>query len=143
MLEVDRRSKRESIMNSIGPDESVGRLVSPAVAMVSPTATLRAAVDAMAADRLGLLVVADVKGPLGVISERDIVLAVADDLDLEEERVRDHCVTDIVSVDEATSVQEAARAMAAAEIRHLGVSRDGSLFGVISVRDVLRALTDA
>jgi CBS domain-containing protein len=128
-------------MDSIGTHESVGRLVSPAVAMVNPSATLRAAVDAMAADRLGLLVVTDVNGPIGVISERDIVLAVADDLDLEEERVRDHCVTDIVSVDEATSVLEAARAMAAAEIRHLGVSRDGSLFGVISVRDVLSALT--
>jgi CBS domain-containing protein len=143
MLKMEFSSMKEVDMDSIGADESVGRLVSPAVAMVSPTATLRDAVEAMAADRLGLLVVTDVKGPIGVISERDIVLAVADDLDLEEERVRDHCVTDIVSVDETTSVREAARTMAAAEIRHIGVSRDGSLFGVISVRDVLRVLTAA
>jgi CBS domain-containing protein len=143
MLKMEFSSMKEVDMDSIGADESVGRLVSPAVAMVSPTATLRDAVEAMAADRLGLLVVTDVKGPIGVISERDIVLAVADDLDLEEERVRDHCVTDIVSVDETTSVREAARTMAAAEIRHIGVSRDGSFFGVISVRDVLRVLTAA
>jgi CBS domain-containing protein len=140
MLRNAGEPAKESVMDSIGRNDPVGRLVSPAVAMVNPTATLRAAVDAMAADRLGLLVVTDVKGPIGVISERDVVLAVAENLDLDEERVRDHCAIDIVSVDEATTVIEAARTMAAAEIRHLGVSRDGSLVGVISVRDLIKVL---
>jgi CBS domain-containing protein len=122
-------------------EDAIGRLVSPAVATIGPTATLRAAVDAMAADRLGLLVVVDANGPSGVIGERDIVMAVADALDLDEERVRDHATLDVVSVDEQVSVLEAARMMADAEIRHLGVERDGALFGVVSVRDVLRVLT--
>jgi CBS domain-containing protein len=118
----------------------VGLLVSPAVATIHPTATLRAAVESLAADRLGLLVVADASGVAGVISERDIVTAIAEDTDLTQERVRDHCASEIVSVDEAVSVEHAAQAMADAEIRHLAVTRDGAVIGVVSVRDVLTVL---
>jgi len=121
---------------------SIGDLVSPAVATIVPTATLRAAVDAMVADGLGLLVVTDANGPTGVIGERDIVVALSDDLGIDEERVRDHCSNEIVGVDVAASIEDAARAMADAQIRHLAVTRDGVVVGVVSVRDVLRALVD-
>ena len=127
-------------MGGAGTSEPIGGLVSPAVATVGSTATLRQAADTMAADGLGLLVVADANGPVGVLSERDIVVAIAEELDLDEERVRDHCADDIVSVDEGASVADAARAMADAQIRHLAVTRDGSVVGVVSVRDVLRVL---
>jgi CBS domain-containing protein len=118
----------------------IGELVSPAVATILPTATLREAAGAMAADGLGLLVVADATGPSGVLSERDVVVAMSEDLDPDDERVRDHCSPEIVSVDEAASVEDAARAMADAQIRHLAVTRDGAVIGVVSVRDVLRVL---
>jgi CBS domain-containing protein len=124
-------------MTRSGP---VGHLVSPAVATIQPSATLRSAVESMAADRLGLLVVADAGGVTGVISERDIVAALAEDAVLEEERVRDHCSSEIVSVDEGSSIAGAAQAMADAEIRHLAVTREGAVIGVVSVRDVLRVL---
>jgi CBS domain-containing protein len=118
----------------------IGELVSPAVATIGPTATLRQAVDAMVADGLGLLVVTDANGPTGVLSERDIVVALSEDLGIDEERVRDHCSSEIVGVDVDASVEDAARAMADAQIRHLAVTRDGAVVGVVSVRDVLRAL---
>jgi CBS domain-containing protein len=127
-------------MGGSGTMDPVGGLVSPAVATILPTATLREAADAMVADGLGLLVVADPGGPTGVLSERDIVAAVADGLEVDEERVRDHCSDDIVSVDEDASIEDAARAMADAQIRHVAVTRDGAVIGVVSVRDVLRAL---
>jgi len=131
---------RRREMSANGRHGPVGDLLSPAVAMILPTATLRAAVEAMAADGLGLLVVAEASGPIGVLSERDIVAAIAEDLDLAEERVRDHCNDEIVAVDVAASVEDAARAMADAQIRHLAVTREGQVVGVVSVRDVLRIL---
>jgi CBS domain-containing protein len=94
----------------------------------------------MVADGLGLLVVAEATGPTGVLSERDLVVAISEELDLTVERVRDHCAEEIVAVDEGVSVEDAARAMAEAQIRHLAVSRDGSVYGVVSVRDVLGVL---
>jgi CBS domain-containing protein len=129
-------------MATNGRQGPIGELVSPAVATILPTATLRAAVEAMVADGLGLLVVAEATGPTGVLSERDIVAAIAEDLDLDEERVRDHCSDEIVAVDAEASVEDAARAMADAQIRHLAVTRDGQVIGVVSVRDVLRILVN-
>lgn len=121
-------------------EDPVRLLVSPAVATVGPTATLRTAADTMAEDGLGLLVVADADGPSGVLSEPDLIVAIAEGLDLDEERVRDHCADDVVGVDEDATITEAARAMADAQIRHLTVTREGAVVGVVSVRDVLRAL---
>ncbi len=129
-------------MGGRGDGGPIGALMAPAVATILPTATLRQAAEAMMADGLGLLVVADVNGPTGVLSERDIVAAVSEDLDLELERVRDHGSDEIVSVDDEASVADAARAMADAQIRHLAVTRAGAVVGVVSVRDVLRALVD-
>jgi CBS domain-containing protein len=121
---------------------AVGPLVHAAVATIGPSATLRDAVEALASDGLGLLVVVDATGVQGVISERDVIAAVAEGLELDVERVRDHCADDIVSVDEDTSVEDAARTMAGAGIRHLAVSRGGDIFGVVSIRDVLTVLID-
>jgi len=129
-------------MSGTRAKDPIGGLVSPAVATVLPTATLRQAAEAMIADGLGLLVLADASGPVGVLSERDIVNAISEVLDVDEERVRDHSSGDIVSVDEGASVEDAARTMADAQIRHLAVTRDGAVVGVVSVRDVLRALVD-
>jgi len=129
-------------MSGSGADGPIGALMAPAVATVLPTATLRQAAEAMMADGVGLLVVADVSGPTGVISERDIVAAVTEDLDLELERVRDHGADEIVGVDDEATIADAARAMADAQIRHLAVTRNGAVVGVVSVRDVLRSLVD-
>jgi CBS domain-containing protein len=129
-------------MSGSGAKGPIGELMAPTVATILPTATLRQAAEAMIADGLGLLVVADVNGPTGVVSERDIVAAVSDDLDLELERVRDHGADEIVAVDEEATVADAARAMADAQIRHLAVTRAGVVVGVVSVRDVLRSLVD-
>lgn len=68
--------------------------------------------------------------------------AISDELDVEVERVRDHGSGEMIGVDADASVADAARAMADAQIRHLVVLRDGDVVGVVSIRDVLRALVD-
>jgi CBS domain-containing protein len=118
----------------------VSHLMAPAVATISPTATLREAATALAADMVGLLVVVDARGVRGVLSERDIVLAITDDHDLTEARVRDHASTDLVQVDEDAPIIDAAALMAAAELRHLAVTRNDEVVGVISVRDIVDVL---
>jgi CBS domain-containing protein len=120
--------------------DPVSALLSPAVATIHATATLQEAVEAMAADRLGLLVVTNTSGMVGVLSERDVIAALADGADLTAERVRDHASDRVVTVEADLSVAEAARRMADAEIRHLAVARDGDVVGVVSVRDLLVAL---
>lgn len=129
-------------MSGISLLDPVGAVTALTVATISPTATLRAAATALVADRVGLLVVVDARGVRGVLSERDIVLAIADDQDLTEARVRDHASSDLVSVDEAEPIIEAAAMMAAAELRHLAVTRDDVVVGVVSVRDIVNVLVE-
>lgn len=124
------------------PTDPVSELIGTPVATISPTATLRQAAEALVADDVGLLVVVDPGGVRGVISERDVLAAVADDLDLDEERVLDAASTDVISVETDTSVLEAARTMAGAGIRHLAVNQRGVTTGVLSIRDVLGILLD-
>jgi CBS domain-containing protein len=129
-------------MLGIRASDPVGTVVSTPVATVRPTATLREAARLLAADRVGLLVVIDHRGVRGVLSERDVVAAVADGEDTEIERVADYLVDDLVTVDESATIDAAARTMSEAELRHLTVSRDGEVIGVISIRDVVMALLE-
>jgi CBS domain-containing protein len=129
-------------MLGIRPSDPIGTMVSTPVATVRPTATLREAARLLAADRVGLLVVIDHRGVRGVLSERDLVTAIADGEDVEVERVADYLVDDLVTVDEKVSVEEAARTMSEAELRHLTVAREGEVIGVVSIRDVVAALLE-
>lgn len=129
-------------MDELRLTDPVGNLVGNPVATVRPTETLREAANLLAADHVGLLVVVDARGVYGVLSERDLVTAIADDADLTEERVRDFATTDLVQIEEGASILDAAAMMARAEIRHLAVARKGVVTGVVSVRDVLDVLLE-
>ena len=130
-------------MTGTGLRHAVGRLVHRPVATIRPADTLREAARTMTADGVGLLVVVDARGVHGVISERDVVRAAADELDLDEERVRDHATEELVSVPDTASVIEAAKRMSEAEVRHIAVSDRGEVTGIVSVRDAMTVLLNA
>lgn len=129
-------------MLGIRLNDPVGRLIGLPVATITPTATLREAADALAADHVGLLVVVSPRGVHGVLSERDLVEAIVEDVDLELARVREHASAEIIGIEEDATVVDAAAAMAAGEVRHLAVTRDGAVTGVISIRDVVNVLLE-
>lgn len=120
--------------------DPIGMLSGAPVATIRPTQTLREAVEALAADAIGILVVADSSGVRGVISERDIVMAIAEDTDLADARVLDWMTADLIQVAEDASVADAAATMAASQIRHVAVTRNDTVTGVVSVREILKVL---
>lgn len=121
-------------------NDPIGMLSGAPVATIRPTQTLRDAVEALTAEGIGILVVVDASGVRGVISERDIVVAIADDTDLTEARVLDWMTTDLVQVSEDQTVKDAAATMAESHIRHLAVTRNDTVTGVVSVREILKVL---
>ena len=129
-------------MTGLQMTDPVGWLLGDVVATVRPSAALREASRKLIREHVGLLVVVDGSGPRGVLAERDIVSAVADDADLDAERVTDYANDDLVTIDEKASIAQAASTMAVAEVRHLAVERDGVVVGVVSVRDVLTVLVE-
>jgi predicted transcriptional regulator len=78
-----------------------------------------------------------------VLSERDVVNALAEGAHPDRDRARDFMTADVDEVPENTQIAEAGRRMLRNEIRHLVVTREGATVGVISSRDVLAVLAVA
>jgi CBS domain-containing protein len=118
----------------------VGDLIRTAAITVEPEASLMDAAKLMSTHRIGILVVVD---PLdkakmvGVLSERDIVTAVAKGGSIYSP-IENLMTKQLISIPKAASIDEAAMTMSKFSVRHLVVVDDsGKLFGVVSVRDII------
>ena len=75
----------------------------------------------------------------GILTERDIIeLLSRKDDDLENFKVKDIMSENIISVTSSQTAEEALALMIENQIRHLAVMEEGSLVGVLSMRDVLK-----
>lgn len=120
----------------------LGDLVGEAPYVCGPDTTLLEAAAAMEGSDLGSLAVVEGHDLLGLITERDIRRAVAAGTDL------DTAVSSVMSDDPDTfdpdlDVWDAATWIVESGYRHLPVvDDDGALLGVVSIRDLLKALVD-
>jgi CBS domain-containing protein len=109
------------------------------VTTVGPGHTLREASKAMWRRRVGAAVVLDPDAPgPGVITERDILQAVAEGRDPNEERVADHLTGTLTFARPDWSLEQAALAMVRGGFRHLVVVDGSDLVGILSMRDIVR-----
>ena len=71
---------------------------------------------------------------VGIITERDLLRAVAQRARAAEARVRQWMTESVVTIEPETTVQDAAKMMFERNFRHLPVSKDGRLLGIVSLR---------
>lgn len=90
----------------------------------------------------GSLGVVDGMKLLGLITERDLVRAMANGADLDQVTVSSFMSRDPDIFSPEFDVWEAAEWLAESGYRHLPVVEDGALLGIISVRDLLLALVE-
>jgi len=116
--------------------------MSDIVLTVGPGHTLRDAAAAMCKRETGAAVVIDpeANGP-GVITERDILRAVAAGEDPDRELVSAHLTAEVKLAAPDWSLEQAAAAMVRGNFRHLLVVDAGELIGVLSMRDIVRCWT--
>lgn len=105
-----------------------------------PAETLRAAAARMWEQQTGSLLVMDGRALVGILTERDIMKAVARGLDLATTPVSAVMTTNLVTVEPTATIQEAAAHMTDRWIRHLPVLLDSRVVGMVSQRDLLSAL---
>ena len=121
-------------------ETSVQSLISRAAVWVTPDLTLRGLCSVLASESIGAALVRGPHGQVGLVSERDVVAALADEANPSKTVVEDICSWELVTISPRASVAEAAASMLGAEVRHLPVMADGHPTEVISERDVMRAL---
>jgi CBS domain-containing protein len=117
----------------------VGDLATAAVVSVRPERSLRQAAEVMMEHRTGSAVVLDGPALVGILSERDLLRAIATQMDLDETTVEQLMTRDVQTIGPDWEVYEATAEMAARHVRHLVVCENGQVLGVLSVRDVLLA----
>ncbi len=110
---------------------------------VGPEASVLEAMEVMARENTGAVLVMTGEHVSGILSERDCVRK----LDLAGRNAKDTKVTEIMTADvlyleAGQSVEEGMAVMIDKNIRHLPVYENGKLIGVISVRDVLKEVVD-
>ena len=111
------------------------------IVLVTREDTLFVVVDGLAKQRVGVALVMEGDGLVGIISERDIMRALAaSGPKVLEAAVGQHMVGDTKTCTPQTTVDEAIAMMSAGRFRHLPVLEDGRLRGVISIRDLLNAM---
>ena len=105
--------------------------------------TLVEAATKMWKQQTGSLLVMDGEDLVGIVTERDVLKAVASGMKLSDVRVSEVMSKDLVTVTPGTSLREAAKVMADRWIRHLPVLDGGKLVGVLSQRDLAGVLAGA
>jgi CBS domain-containing protein len=120
--------------------EHVGQLSLLAPITVERSETLRAAAELLFARDIGLLLVTDTAAPIGVLTERDVVAALASHIDPDRTAVGDLVTGRIIAAEATDTLLDAAGRMVDLGIRHLLVRRDRHYVGVLSIRDVLPAI---
>ena len=118
-------------------------LVGGSAEVIGLEATIVEAADAMVEAGTGSLAVIDGRTVVGIITERDLVKALAEaEDDVDEEPVRDWMTPEPETFSPETDVQEAAAWLLEVGYRHLPVMEDDELLGVVSIRDLLWALVE-
>ena len=116
--------------------------MSSVVLTVGPDHTLRDAARQMARRGVGAAVVLDPEQPgPGIMTERDILLALADGQDPDQEKVGAHLSENLTFAAPDWSLERAAEAMVRGGFRHLVVVDSGETVGVLSMRDIVRCWT--
>ncbi len=99
---------------------------------------IREVAKRMRDERVGALFVEQNGELVGIVTETDVVRrAVAEDLDLSSLRAQSIMTVPIVTIESIRTVQDAHDMMGDLGVRHLGVTEQGKLVGVVSVRDLL------
>lgn len=132
----------------------IGPLVGQRLLAVDPSAVLAEVARRMQDRNVGAAIVSFGNGDPGIVTERDLLRAVADGVDLAHMPVLEYMTTAPICADASCDVVEAARMMLRGGFRHLivldnearmgstGPAGAGAMMGVLSIRDLLDALLE-
>ena len=109
------------------------------VLTIRPDHSLKQAIDLLVKHNIGALVVVNENNQLiGIISERDVVRALAHDEQALTRSVGDVMTKNVVTGLPQDDLESVSKSMTEHRFRHLPVVEDGELMGIISIGDVVK-----
>jgi CBS domain-containing protein len=112
-------------------------IVKPDFLTVAPEDTLGEVADRMTRRNVGAVVVKDFGRLIGILTERDMLRAMAARVHTSDARVRQFMTADPVTVAPDTDLEDAAQIMLDNGFRHLPVVDGSTVMGIVSLRRVL------
>jgi predicted transcriptional regulator len=120
----------------------VQRLAQRPAVYVHTNDSLRRVASVLVDESIGAALVRGPHGAIGLVSERDIVRALAEGASPDRTTAEDVMADELITVAPTDDLLDAVHRMLDSEVRHLPVVEDGVAYGMISVRDALRALAE-
>jgi CBS domain-containing protein len=108
---------------------------------VDPSLPVTEVAKRMVAKDVGAVLVFDDDGLCGILTERDVLRAVADGID-DSTLVRDRMTPNPETLDADDTTEHAAVLMIHGGFRHLPVVEQGDVVGVLSIRDLMRVVLE-
>lgn len=97
----------------------------------------------MVEHKVGAVIVVDKNNPVGIFTERDALRAASqEDIDLGKTAVDEFMTREMVCGLPGEKVEDAMSVMTEKRLRHLPIVEDGSIRGVVSIGDVVKAAVD-
>ncbi len=123
---------------SVENTEQIGAYMSAPVLSIDSDTSIKDTVQFMESKNVGSLLVKKKEDYVGIVTERDLTRKVLGmGLDPAATTVESIMTTPILSLEAAEPVEDANKYMAKHGIRHLGVTEDGKIVGLLSVRDLV------
>jgi len=110
------------------------------VVTTTPDRTLHQAAQLMAQQGIGAVIVMGSTGDIvGIVSERDIMRAIAESgAAALEHRVSSHMTKNVVTTNMAASAVSVMQRMTAGRFRHMPIVENGRLSGIVSIGDLIK-----
>jgi signal-transduction protein with cAMP-binding, CBS, and nucleotidyltransferase domain len=117
-------------------------LMATTLATIPSEASLLAAAQLMSQRRIGSLLTSEAGEIVGIVTERDLVRkALAANRDAGCTHVSTVMSSPLLSIDINRTIRDASKAMAEQEVRHLTVTENGKIVGVLSIRDLVKMVS--
>ena len=117
---------------------SIAQIMNKKPQSIGPTTSIRGAAKKMRELRVGSLLIKKGKNHVGIVTDTDLVRkALASSQDLAKLTVEKIMTSPVCTIESNQAVDEAQDMMGDLGVRHLAVTKGGSIVGVVSVRDLL------